>query len=76
MKDEQTAAALNFIMDYEVGDSSADEIVDGFALLVRLGLAWSLQGSYGRMAAHLIDAGWITDDGEVIHYPSSEWGYE
>ena len=36
-----------------------------FAGLIRSGRAWSLQGSYGRAARHLIDAGFISEDGEI-----------
>ena len=51
--------SLAFIMDYESGDLSEAELIDGFQHLLDSGLAWSLQGSYGRMARALIDAGYI-----------------
>ena len=51
--------SLAFIMDYEGGELSDDEIIAGFQELVNSGLAWSLQGSYGRMARALINAGYI-----------------
>ena len=44
---------------YEVGQLDACEELMLFADLVRTGLAWSLQGNYGRAAARLIDAGLI-----------------
>jgi hypothetical protein len=50
---------LAFIMAYENGELSDMEIVEGFRELVRTGLAWQLQGHYGRMAQRLIDAGLI-----------------
>jgi hypothetical protein len=50
---------LQFIMDYEGGNLSDLEIIEGFRELVRTGLAWQLQGHYGRMAQRLIDAGHI-----------------
>lgn len=46
------------IIAYENGElKNVDEVVDLFQDLVDSGLAWTLQGSYGRMAARLIQAG-------------------
>ena len=48
------------IMAYESGEmQDEDEMIALFQHLVDSGLAWSLQGSYGRMAAHLIEAGLV-----------------
>ncbi len=47
------------LTQYETGEASYDEEVDLFQELVDSGLAWSLQGSYGRHAARLIDAGLV-----------------
>jgi len=55
--------ALNLssqIIAYETGELNHDEIVQLFQNLVDTGLAWSLQGHYGRTAQALIDAGLIT----------------
>ena len=48
------------IIDYENGDMCEGEVVDLFQDLVDTGLAWALQGSYGRMAQELIETGYIT----------------
>jgi len=48
---------LNFIMDYESGDCTDEEIIAGFQALIDNGVVWKLQGSYGRMAVQLIEAG-------------------
>ena len=48
------------IIAYELGEMDEEEIVDLFQDLVNRGLAWQLQGSYGRMAARLIDEGLVT----------------
>lgn len=56
------------IMAYEDGDLSDAEVVELFAALVASGMAWQLQGSYGRQAVALIDGGFITAEGEVTDY--------
>lgn len=48
---------VDFVMDYESGQLDEDAVIDGFQHLVDSGLAWQLQGSYGRTARALIDAG-------------------
>lgn len=47
------------IIDFENGDLSYDETIAFFQHLVDSGLAWKLQGAYGRMAASLIDEGLV-----------------
>jgi hypothetical protein len=48
---------LDKIIAFEQGDLDEDEIVELFQSLIDSGLAWKLQGSYGRTAAALIDQG-------------------
>jgi len=48
---------VSFISDYEDGELDDEEIAKGFQCLIDSGLVWSLQGSYGRMALHLIAEG-------------------
>lgn len=48
------------IMAFEEGQLDRDGVVALFQHLVDTGLAWSLQGSYGRMAKALLDAGEIS----------------
>lgn len=57
---------LDRIIDYESGELSSDDTLSLFADLIRTGLAWTLQGSYGRTAKHLIDAGYLSTTGEVL----------
>lgn len=45
------------IIAYESGEMSESETIEFFQRLIDNGMAWTLQGSYGRMAMHLIDAG-------------------
>ncbi len=48
------------IIKYEDGESSEEEIIELFQQLVNTGIAWTLQGSYGRMAVHLIQEGLVS----------------
>jgi hypothetical protein len=52
-------------MDYESGQMTDRQVVEFFGQLIKEGLAWQLQGSYGRQAAAFIEAGLISKDGEV-----------
>ncbi len=45
------------IIAFETGMMKEDEIVSFFQELIDNGTAWTLQGSYGRLATHLINAG-------------------
>jgi hypothetical protein len=45
------------IIDYESGEMDWDRMVDMFQKLINSGEAWTLQGSYGRMAMRLVDDG-------------------
>lgn len=54
----QSMNLVDEIIAYESGElTSEEEIIDFFQKLIDSGLAWKLQGSYGRMAMHLINNG-------------------
>ena len=51
-------------MSYEGGEMKDQEIIDFFQELIDDGMAWKLQGSYGRMATSLIESGHCHTKGE------------
>jgi len=49
------------IIRYENGEMHEDETVQFFQELIDSGLAWNLQGHYGRVASTLIEEGLCTN---------------
>lgn len=45
------------LLAYEQGELDHDETVAMFQELIDTGLAWKLQGTYGRIAMDLLEAG-------------------
>lgn len=41
-------------------DGTEDQVLEAWQYLVNSGLAWQLQGWFGRTASHLIEQGLIT----------------
>jgi hypothetical protein len=52
--------SIDTLMRYENGELEFDEEIELFQQLVDSGLAWKLQGFYGRTAQRLLDQGFIT----------------
>ena len=48
------------IIEFETGEANEEQVIELFQYLVDSGLAWQLQGSYGRTAEALLEAGYIT----------------
>lgn len=56
---------VNALMDFEDGTLDDAGTLELFSHLITTGMAWNLQGSYGRMAQGFIDAGYIDPDGFI-----------
>lgn len=54
------------ILEFEAGELSEEDTLELFSELVRTGRAWTLQGSYGRAAASLIENGYLSPNGEIL----------
>lgn len=48
---------IDKIIAFEEGELDREETIELFQELINSGLAWKLQGAYGRMASRLIDSG-------------------
>jgi hypothetical protein len=55
---------VDYIMDYESGNMSDLDILRMFSELIKNGMAWSLQGHYGRTANSLIENEYLMDNGD------------
>lgn len=69
---DSRADLISRIMDWEAGDMDADETLEFFSDLISSGLAWSLQGVYGRTAAAYIEQGYISPEGEVLRWADED----
>ncbi len=61
------------IMAFEQGELEDTEIFDLFQQLIDNGMAWTLQGSYGRMAVALIESGHCHDPIPGESVDDDEW---
>jgi len=57
---------VNMIIQYECGELDDNGTLELFSELIKTGQAWKLQGHYGRTASAIIDAGYISKDGEIL----------
>ena len=51
---------------YEEGELNEQQTLELFSQLIKNGMAWTLQGHYGRMATQFIESGQISTNGEIL----------
>lgn len=56
----------NNLIAYEAGDLDFEQTLEFFSYLQRNGLLYGLQGSYARTFHQLVDAGYLSTDGEIL----------
>ena len=61
---EDKKVSVTKIVQYENGELNDEETVELFQELINTGLAWQLQGSYGRMAVQLLEEGFCQHPNE------------
>jgi hypothetical protein len=67
---------LDYIIAFEGGKPTTDDVVELFSYLLRTGQAWTLQGLYGRQAMRLIEAGYLSRDGKILKKIPKGYWYE
>lgn len=57
---------IDKILKFEAGEMTEDQVVAFFQELVNTGMAWRMQGYYGRLARELINQGLVTAPTQVL----------
>lgn len=60
-------ALVGQIMAFEAGELAGQAVVMLFSELIKSGMAWTLQGFYGRTARDLIEAGMLDREGNIVN---------
>ena len=56
---------IDYIMDYEMDQLDDFNTLKLISELIKNGMAWTLQGHYGRTAQHLIDNEYLLSNGDI-----------
>lgn len=62
---EESLNIVDWIMQFESGEISEKNFFKLFSHLIKTGMAWTLQGFYGRTANAVIKQGYIDKQGNV-----------
>jgi len=73
-QNQKIESEVDLIIAYESGELDGQKTLELFSLLVKNGHAWTLQGSYGRMAHQLIEAGYLDAKGNITKNFSEDEG--
>lgn len=55
------------IIKFENGELSDNEMIALFSELIKSGMAWKLQGTYGRLARNLVNNGVLDTKGNILY---------
>jgi hypothetical protein len=66
LTEQYGADVVDDIMRYEAGQMDTAEMLNFFSGIIQSGLAWQLQGHYGRVASQLINQGWLDQAGNIL----------
>jgi hypothetical protein len=66
MNSDSDTIEVRRLIDYEEGRLSGHEVLELFSEMIKSGLAWKLQGHYGRTAVKLIKSGYIDRGGNIL----------
>ena len=69
---KQDKVDVSELMAFEEGELEPDKVIDLFSKLIANGMAWQLQGFYGRSAMTYIKKGYLDKKGNILMYPSEE----
>ena len=61
IKSEDKQGVVDKFIKYEQGNMDDKETIKFFQELIDSGMAWKLQGHYGRTAVHLLEEGLCTE---------------
>ena len=53
------------LIAFESGELNAPQTIELFSSLIKSGMVWQLQGSYGRGARNLILQGYLDNKGDI-----------
>ena len=57
----------DYIIRFECEDDfTGEEQIELFSYLLKTGMAWKLQGFYGRTATAMIEAGYLDKSGKIL----------
>lgn len=57
---------IDRMIEWENGELDDSGVLILFSQLISNGMAYTLQGAYGRMARLLIESGYISEDGTIL----------
>jgi hypothetical protein len=61
-----TQDLVSLLTDFEMGELDSHETLQLFGALISTGTINSLQGYYQRTARDLVDAGYLSNEGDVL----------